>query len=153
MEDFDIIGPNDQPALLAVTASDIRAAAKNTLMEMGYKVHSVDDDTQFDARYSQINYQVVVIDENFAGGTLQDNPTLRLFQNLPMSQRRTAVAFLLGASFDTLNTLQAFAQSVHCVINYAQLPMLQNLVQKTVAENELFLTTFREVQRRIYQKA
>ena len=48
--------------------------------------------------------------------------------------------------------MQAFSLSVHCVINYTELAMLPELVQKTVAENELFLTTFREAQRRVYQK-
>ena len=53
---------------------------------------------------------------------------------------------------ETLNTMQAFAQSVHCVINYSELPMFSELVQKTVAENEVFLTTYRDIQRRVYQK-
>jgi hypothetical protein len=54
---------------------------------------------------------------------------------------------------ETLNTMQAFTQSVHCVINYSEVPMLSELVQKTVAENEMFLSTFREVQRRVYQRS
>jgi hypothetical protein len=32
------------------------------------------------------------------------------------------------------------------------LPMLTELIQKTVAENDLFLGAFREAQRRVYQK-
>jgi hypothetical protein len=83
---------------------------------------------------------------------LLDNPTLRWVQNLPMNQRRHAAIFLLGGSLETLNALQAFSLSVHCVINYSEFPVLAELVQKTVAENEMFLTTFREAQRRVYQK-
>ena len=55
-------------------------------------------------------------------------------------------------SFESLNTLQAFAQSVHCVLNFSELSMLKEVVQKTIAENDLFLSTFRDVQRRVYQK-
>lgn len=153
MEEFDIISPHDQPALLAITSPEVLAAARSALADMGYKVHAVDDHTQFDARYSQVNYQVVIIEENFAGSSIFDNATLRLMQNLPMNQRRHATVFLIGGSVETLNTLQAFAQSVHCVINYSHLSMLAELVQKTTAETELFLTTFRDVQRRLYQKA
>jgi hypothetical protein len=75
-----------------------------------------------------------------------------MVQSLSMSQRRYAVFFLIGETFESLNTLQAFAQSVHCVLNFAELPMLKEVVQKTIAENDLFLSTFREAQRRVYQK-
>ena len=48
--------------------------------------------------------------------------------------------------------MQAFALSVHCVINVAELSMLAELVQKTAAENDLFLSPFREAQKRAFQK-
>jgi hypothetical protein len=152
MEEFDFIGPNDQPALLAVNSTEALGIAKHTLVEMGYKVHVVDTHDQFETRYNQVNYQVVIIEENFSGGTILDNPSLRLIQNLPMNQRRYATFFLIGTSFESLNTLQAFAQSVHCVMNFNELPMLSEVVQKTIGENDLFLSTFRDTQRRVYQK-
>jgi hypothetical protein len=153
MEEFDIIGPSDQPALLAISTPEVIDTVKTTLRDMGYKVHVVENYDQFDLRYNQINYQVVVIEEVFAGSDSLENPTLRMVQNLPMSLRRHATIFLVGPSMETLNTMQAFSQSVHCVINYSELQMLSELVQKTVAENEMFLTTYRDVQRRVYQKS
>jgi len=152
-EEFDFIGPSDLPALVAVTHPETLAAVKATLVEMGYKVHVVETHIQFETRYNQINYQVVVIEDVFAGNPLEDNPSLQFLQNLPMAQRRYATFFLLGGSFETLNTLQAFSQSVHCVVNYTEIPMIGQLIQKTIAENNLFLNTFREVQHRVYQKA
>jgi hypothetical protein len=152
MEEFEFIGPNDEPALLAITSPEPLAAAKGTLVEMGYKVHVVDTHPQFETRYIQVNYHVVVIEENFAGGSILDNPSLRLLQELPMNQRRYATIVLIGPTFESLNTLQAFSQSVHCVLNFAELSMLKEVLQKTIAENDLFLSTFREVQRRVYQK-
>jgi len=153
MEEFEIIGPSDQPALLAVSTPEVTATVKTALTEMGYKVHVVENYEQFDSRYNQTNYHIVVIDENFAGADSLENPTLKMMQNLPMSQRRHATVFLLGTSMETLNTMQAFALSVHCVINYSELPMFSELVQKTVAENEVFLAAYRDIQRRVYQKS
>jgi hypothetical protein len=112
----------------------------------------VDSHPQFETRYNQINYHVVIIEENFAGGNVLENPSLRMLQALPMAQRRYSTFFLIGQTFESLNTLQAFSQSVHCVLNLAELPMLKEVVQKTIAENDMFLSTFREVQRRVYQK-
>jgi hypothetical protein len=152
MDEFDFIGPDDQPALLAITAPEALSAAKTALTEMGYKVHVVETHPQFETRYNQVNYQVVIIEEHFAGSNLMDHSSLQMVQGLNMSQRRYATFFLIGQTLESLNTLQAFAQSVHCVLNFAELPMLKEVVQKTVAENDLFLGTFREAQRRDYHK-
>jgi hypothetical protein len=152
MEEFEIIGPHDQPALLAISTPEVLGHAKTALAEMGYKVHAVEDGEQFDLRFNQVAYQVVVIEETFTNSDLTNNPVLRMMQNLAMSLRRHATIFLLGPSMETLNTMQAFALSVHCVINNSELPMLSELVQKTVTENDMFLTNYREIQRRVYQK-
>jgi hypothetical protein len=152
MENFDFIGTDDQPALLAITSPEPLQAVKTALTGMGYKVHVADTHPLFAARYNQVNYQVVVIEENFAGARLSDNPTLKMIQSLPMVQRRYATFFLIGPTVESLNTMQAFAQSVHCVLNFAELPALVQVVQKTIGENELFLRTFNEAQRRVTQK-
>jgi len=152
-EEFDFIGPNDLPALLAVSTPETQAAVKTILMEMGYKVHVVETHIQFETRYNQINYQVVVIEDIFAGNPMEENPSLHFLQQLPMAQRRYANLFLLGGGFETLNTLQAFSQSVHCVVNYTEILMIGQLIQKTIAENNLFLNTFREIQHRVFQKS
>jgi hypothetical protein len=152
MEEFEFIGPNDKPALLAISSPETLQAVRSTLSGMGYKLHIVDSHFQFDSRCNQVNYPVVIIEENFTGSPLPENLSLQTAQRLPMAQRRDSVFFLIGPSFESLNTLQAFAQSVHCVLNITDLPMLKEVMQKTIGENDMFLATFREVQRRVYQK-
>jgi DNA-binding NtrC family response regulator len=152
MEEFDIILPGEQAALLAVSTPEVAGSVKTALTEMGYKVHQADNHEQFDVRYNQFNYQIVVIEETFAGAGSLENPTLSMIQNLPASRRRHATIFLVGTTMETLNTMQAFTQSVHCVINYSELPMFSDLVQKTVAENDMFLSTYRDAQRRASQR-
>src|SRR5271168_2571100 len=147
MEEFDFIGPNDLPALLAITSPEALRAAKAAMATMGYKSHVVETHEQFETRYHQVNYKAVVMEENFAGGNILENPSLQLLQSLPMSQRRHAAFFLIGPTFESLNTLQAFCQSVHCVLNFAELPRLAEVAQKTIADNDWFLGTFNEVQR------
>src|SRR5580698_3491736 len=136
MEEFDFIGPNDHPALLAITLPDALEMVKGLLVEMAYKVHVVDAHAQFQTRWNQVNYEVVILEENFAGSNLFENPSLQFLQSLPMNQRRHATTFLVGDSFESLNTMQAFTQSVHTVLNFAELPMLMEVMQKTIAEND-----------------
>lgn len=121
--------------------------AKSALVDLGYKVHVIETHEEFSTRFAEIQYQVVVIDEAFNGAP-ESNFTLEAIQQMPMVQRRHAVVLLLGASFETLNSMQAFAQSVHSVINYSELSLLPQLVQKAVADNDMFLQTFRETAKR-----
>jgi hypothetical protein len=152
MDDFDFIGQNDHPALLALSNVDVLTMAKADLAGMGYKVHSVHTHEQFENRYYMVNYQIVVVEETFAGSSTFDNPSLRLLQTMPMQFRRQAAIFVIGEAYETMNTMQAFAQSVHAVINYSDISMLSQAIQKTVAENDLFLTAYREAQNRVLYK-
>src|ERR1700679_1957091 len=141
MEEFEFIGPNDQPALLAITSPEPLKMVKATLAGMGYKSHVVETHLQFETRYNQVAYQIVVIEENFAGGNILDNASLRYVQELPMAQRRNLVFFLIGPTSESLNTMQGFCQSVHCVLNFSELQMMTEVMQKTIAENDMFLRT------------
>jgi hypothetical protein len=57
---------------------------------------------------------------------------------------------LLGESFQTFTPMQAFQQSVHAVINSSELFLLKQLIEKTIADNDLFLQTYRETQTRVH---
>ena len=63
-----------------------------------------------------------------------------------MNMRRHAVIILVGDGFKTYDAMQAFQKSVHVVINNADISMLKHLTEKTLAENEIFLHSYREVQ-------
>jgi hypothetical protein len=56
---------------------------------------------------------------------------------------------LFGDSFQTFTPMQAFQQSVHAVINSSELFLLKQLIEKAVADNSLFLHSYREVQSRL----
>jgi hypothetical protein len=156
MNEAEFIGLNDKPALLAISAPDWLDSAKGVLSEIGYKVHAASNHDDFIVRYGRIQYQVVLIEELFASNTPEENVTLRYIQHLPMAQRRHSVFLLLGNSFSTLNTLQAFQQSVHAVVNRDEMALLGPnilgpIVQRVVADNDLFLHMYREAQLQIAQ--
>ena len=144
---FDFISATDKPALLAFSTPEWLDAAKSALTELGYKVHTAATHSDFLIRFSQIRYQVVVIEELFAANSITENLTLRAIQSMPMAQRRHATFILFGDSFQTFTPMQAFQQSVHAVINSSELFLFKQLIEKAVADNTLFLTSFREAQR------
>ena len=143
---FDFISATDRPALLAFSTPEWLETAKTALQELGYKVHTAATHSDFLIRFSEIRYQVVIIEELFAATTREENLTLQTLQRMPMSQRRHATIVLLGDSFQTFTPMQAFQQSVHAVINSSELFLLKQLIEKTVADNTMFLHSYREAE-------
>src|ERR1700691_3641150 len=100
-EDFDFISAADKPALLAFSTPEWMELAKASLQELGYKVHTAATHSDFLIRFTQIHYQVVILEELFAANSIEENSTLHTLQSMPMSQRRHATIILLGNSFQT----------------------------------------------------
>jgi hypothetical protein len=147
---FDFVSTTDKPALLAFSTPEWLETARSSLAELGYKVHTAATHGDFQIRFSQIRYQVVIIEERFAANDITENLTLQVMQRMPMSQRRHSTVILIGDNFQTFTPMQAFQQSVHAVINSSELFLLKQLIEKTIADNELFLQTYIETQTRVH---
>jgi hypothetical protein len=150
---FEFVTTGDRPALIAFSTPEWLETAKAALQELGYKVHTAATHSDFQLRFGQIHYQVVIIEELFAANSLEENLTLRALQTMPVNQRRHATILLLGDSFQTFTPMEAFKHSVHAVISSSEMFLLKQLVEKAVADNTVFLQSFREVQNRVYSTA
>ncbi|MEK7686009.1 MAG: hypothetical protein AAB466_11360 [Verrucomicrobiota bacterium] len=149
--DLEFLNPNDKPALLGLSTPEYLTAAKAALAELDYKVHAAANQEDFSARFVQVPYQVAILEESFAGSTPEENQALRNVQLMPMGLRRHAVIILIGNSFQSLHAMQAFRQSVHAVVNPADLHGLKQIIQQVVADTDLFLIMYRDSQTRIAQ--
>jgi hypothetical protein len=153
MNQFDFVSTTDKPALLAFSTPEWLDASKAALNELGYKVHTAATHGDFLIRFSQVRYQVVVVEELFAANDISENLTLQSLQQMPMSQRRHSTVILFGNSFQTFTPMQAFQHSVHAVINSSELFLIKQLIEKSVADNTLFLNGYREAQTRSFARA
>ena len=149
-DDFDFISTTDKAALLAFSTPEWLDTAKAALMELGYKVHTAATHGDFLIRFSQFRYQVVIVEELYAANTITENLTLQALQNMPMGQRRHTTVILFGNSFQTFTPMQAFQQSVHTVINPSELFLLKQLIERSIADNDFFLHSYRESQASLY---
>src|SRR5689334_14860228 len=147
--DFELITATDKPALLALSTPELQETAKTALDQLGYKVHTAVNHGEFLHKFNQVPYQAVVIEELFSSNSPEENESLLALQRMPMSMRRHCVVVLFGFNMATFNPMQAFQQCVHAVVNPSEMFLLIQLVQKAVADNDTFLHTFREVQRRM----
>jgi spore germination protein YaaH len=147
---FDFVSSEDKPALIAFSTPEWLDTTKAALQELGYKVHTAATHSDFLIRFSQARYQVVVVEELFGANTPDENLTLKAIQNMPVNERRHATILLIGNSFQTFTPMEAFKNSVHAVINSSELFLLKQLVEKAVADNDVFLHSFREIQTRVF---
>ena len=141
---FEFISPTDRPALLGLSNPEWLAKCRAGLSELGFKTHMAANHEDFLSRFQQVHYQVALLEERFAANSLEENLSLQGLQHMAMNQRRHATIFLLGDSFVSLHPMQAFQQSVHAVVNPAELTSLTAILQQVVADNDLFLQVFRD---------
>jgi len=153
MSKFEFLSASDKPALLAFSTPEWLETARGALTELGFKVHTAATHGDFLIRFSQVRYQVVILEERFAANDIAENLTLQALQHMPMGQRRHATVILLGDMFQTFTPMQAFQQSVHAVINSSELFLIKQLIEKAVADNTLFLHSYREAQARTFETA
>ena len=149
-QSFDFVSNEDKPAFIAFSTPEWLEEARIALTELGYKLHTAATHSDFLMRFSQVHYQVVLVEELFGANTPDENVTLKALKTMPMNRRRHATVLLIGNSFQTFTPMEAFKNSVHAVINSSEMFLLKQLVEKAVADNELFLKSYREVQTRIF---
>jgi hypothetical protein len=117
---------------------------KTTLRELGFKYHTAETPELAIERMRYTNYDVIVVHENFAGSSLKSNAILNYLSPLPMAQRRYSYVCLVGPSLKTLDAMQAFAQSVHLVLNPADLPNFGPILKKGLAEFEMLYRAYKD---------
>jgi hypothetical protein len=147
--EFDFISPSDKPALLAFSNPEWLNAVHAIVAQLGYKIHTVINHEDFVARYNRIQYQLVVLEESFVGSSRIENVTLHHVKSLPTNLRRYAVFVVIGPSYQTLNPMHAFCESVQAVVNPAELVSLSPILQQVIADNEVFLSVYRDTQLRV----
>lgn len=145
---FEFLSPSDKPALLALSNPEWLETARAALEELGFKTHVASTHGDFITSFMQVPYHLVIIEELFSCDNSPENRSLAYVQTASMSLRRHSTVILVGESYTSYNPLQALQLSVHLVVNPAELSLFVHFVQKAIGDNDLFLHTFRETQRR-----
>ena len=140
---MEFFGLGDKTSLICADhgpAETVRVALK----ELGYKCHQAEVGELAIERLRYQAYDVVVLQETFAGSSLRSNPVLNFIAPLPMAQRRNSFVCLIGPSFKTLDAMQAFAHSVHLVVNPSDIANLAAILKKSLMEFELAYKAFKD---------
>ena len=76
---------------------------------------------------------------------MKTNGVIQYLAPLPMAQRRNSYVVAVGDSFRTLDAMQAYANSIHLVVNPTDVPNLGAILKKGLADFELFYRVYRSV--------
>ena len=133
----------DKTSLICVDPATVDAA-KATMSELGFKYHTAETPELAVERIRYNNYDCIILHEGFAGSSLRSNIVLHYLASLPMAQRRQSFVCLVGPSFKTFDAMQAFGQSVHLVVNPGDLPNLEPILKKGLAEYEQLYHVYNE---------
>jgi len=141
---MDFFELGDKTSLICADAATTDVA-KATLRELGFKFHTAETPELAVERIRYTNYDCIIVHENFAGSSIRSNAVLNYLVPLPMSQRRHSFLCIVGPSFKTLDAMQAFAHSVHLVVNPSDLPNLGPILKKGLAEFEGLYRAYKEI--------
>jgi CheY-like chemotaxis protein len=136
---------NQRWVLVCEDSPERQTVIKAALDQLGfimYVAKNVDDALE---RLRRDSFEVVIVDEQFQGGSALDNDVLHALQLMPMSARRYVFVALLGRTYKTFDNMMAFSRSVNVVVNLNDLPHLPAILRKGITENNEFYRTFREV--------
>ena len=148
---MDFFELGDKTSLICADPATIDAA-KATLRELGFKFHTAETPELSVERLRYTSYDCIIVHENLAGCSLRSNAVLNYLTPLPMAQRRYSFICLIGPSFKTLDAMQAFAQSVHLVLNPSDLSNLGPILKKGLVEFESLYRAYKDTAAAIGEK-
>jgi hypothetical protein len=130
---------------LTCTDNNVGEVVRSTLRELGFKFHTAENSDLAIERTRYNSYDIIVLQENFAGSTMKSNVVLTYLSALSMSQRRTSMVVLIGSGFKTLDAMQAFGHSVQLVVNASDLPNFTAILKKSWAEFQAMYKVYKDV--------
>jgi CheY-like chemotaxis protein len=131
-------------ALVCEDNAEFKSAISSALEGLKYSIEfaSGPEDTFEKLKFNQ--YNLIVLNERFGVGTPQNNAVYAFLQTMPMSTRRHLFLALIGKDFKTADNMTAFVKSANIVVNEKDVPNLNAVLKKSVADNDQFYKVFKE---------
>lgn len=114
------------------------------LKKMGYLTKVAEGVGEAMGRMKFTQYDLVILAEDFAGSSPENNSILKYIQPMPMTTRRNMFVALLGNNYSTMDNMTAFTLSVNVVINFKNMENLATILKKSISDYYTFYKVFNE---------
>jgi hypothetical protein len=141
---MDFFEVGDKTSLVCTDAT-VGETVRSTLRELDFKFHTADNPEIATERIRYTGYDIIIVQDDFAGGSLKANTVLNYLSSQAMAQRRFSMVVLIGTNFKTLDAMQAFAHSVQLVVNTTDLANFSAILKKSWAEFDVLYRVYKSV--------
>ncbi|MBF0343619.1 MAG: hypothetical protein HQL06_05235 [Nitrospirae bacterium] len=124
---------------------DNRKLIVNALRELRYNIRVASDIEDVYDRLRYERFDVIVLNDNFGGGSSDNNEILEFIQTMPIAERRRIFVALVGNEYKSLDNMMAFAKSVNVVINNNDFANLKAMLKRAITDNDNFYRVFKGV--------
>lgn len=143
-QQFDVFEPGDSTALVAFDDPHQAEAVCKQLTAMDYKVHGTDSYEELFIQVKTQPYDLILIQGDYAGWTIEQNEILQAVTKLPAEIRRNEYVVLMGNNLPTNDEMLSFIYSVDLIFDFADMPTFKAVLRRGLARHQDFYHKFRE---------
>lgn len=143
---FDFMEEGGRTALICESDPQMKQNIRQKLEALGFNCAEAESTL---GALKQMRYHVfdlIVLNERYDGKEPDDNPIRIYLSRIPMSTRRNILVVLVTQRFRTMDNMAAYHLSVNAVIHEKHIDQLEQVVQRSVSEDEAFYRIFKEAQ-------
>ncbi len=141
-DELVIYNENDQLALILDQTN--QPAWTRVLESRGFKIQYAKSQEHAVHKMKFTHFHLIALNEDYGDKDLANNVVYKTLTEMPMVTRRNIFFALMGKNFKTLNNMQAFQKSANVVINEKDIDKLEDVLKKSISENDIFYKVFKE---------
>jgi len=141
--ELDVLGEGKYRALVADTENIDRISP--VLRKMSYVITTADSHDEAIQKLTFNKYDLLVINERFAGCDPAGNALHRYVEPMTMDVRRKMFVVMIGKSFKTLDNMSAFVRSVNLVVNEGDFTNFELILKKAMNDNAAFYRIYNQM--------
>lgn len=146
---FDFLEEEGKTAILCEEDPVALEQIKTVLDIMEYHITVAEDVRDALRKMKYHLYDLVMINESFAGSDSATNGVLIYLERLNMDIRRNIFVALISRRFSTMDSMAALLNSVNITINVKDMSELDRILSRGVREWGLFYAVFKESQKKM----
>ncbi len=142
-DELEFLGEGKFRALLA--DSDNIDRITPVLKKMEYSITTVKSHEEGISKLTMNTYDLLVLNEKFKDCDPYDNPLHKYVEPMPMIKRRKMFVVLIGHSFQTMDSMDAFNKSVNLVMNVVDFSNFELILKKSMNDMKAFYAVFNQI--------
>jgi hypothetical protein len=144
---LDVIDSGPPPrALVCVDDEAHRRDYDKMLAVLGWgTVHIMDEQVQAMTYLTQVAYDVVILDAEFDGSTLEANPVLACVAEIPMAQRRNIFVAVCADEQYVYDPIGAYSQNVNLFFSYKDPRAVRHIFEHGLADYKRLYRVYWEI--------